>query len=323
MTLRSRLASAAKYAALGAGVAVAATRLLRAKAGDLEPPLNGIQRTYRWRGMDVAYTEAGDDDDETLVLLHGINAAGSAGEWREAFGPLSKEFHVVAPDLPGFGRSDRPPLRYSAALYEDFVRDFLAEFEEPRVVASSLTGAYVVAVADDLDLADLTLVCPTAVAGPDPPKTAVRELFRVPVLGEAAFALLTSKPSIAYFNADHGYWDPEKVGDDWPDYEWRTTHQPGARFAPGSFVSGHLNSDVDLADAIAALDVPTTLVWGREATLPPLSTGRDLAEEADCELIVFDDAMLLPHVEFGEQFVSVVSGDRPEEPATVEQEEAE
>ncbi|PSQ05255.1 alpha/beta hydrolase [Halobacteriales archaeon QS_6_71_20] len=323
MRIRSKLASTAKYALLGAGVAAAATRGLKAKAGELEPPLSGVSKLFRWRGMDVSYTEAGDEDDETLVLLHGINAAGSAGEWRKVFVELSREYHVVAPDLPGFGRSDRPPLRYSAALYEDFVRDFLSAFDEPRVVASSLTGAYVVGVADELDVADLTLVCPTAAGGPEPPRTGIRELLRAPVVGTALFALLTSKPSIGYFNADHGYWDPEKAGEDWPDYEWRTTHQPGARFAPASFVSGHLNSDVDLASAIAALDVPTTLVWGREADLPPLSVGRDLADDADCELIVFDDAMLLPHVEFGDEFVSMVAGDRPGRTLTVEHQESE
>ncbi|QZY00128.1 alpha/beta fold hydrolase [Halobaculum rubrum] len=321
MTLRSKLTSTAKYVALGAGASVAATRALRAKAGELEPPLDGRQRRYRWRGMDVAYTEAGDEDDGTLVLLHGINAAGSAGEWREVFDALAAEYHVVAPDLPGFGRSDRPPLRYSAALYEDFVRDFLAEYDEPRVVASSLTAAYVVGVAEDLDLADLTLVCPTAIAGPEPPKTAVRELIRAPIVGDAVFGLLASKPSIAYFNADHGYWDPEKAGEEWQAYEWRTTHQKNARFAPASFVSGFLNSEVDLAGALAALDAPTTIVWGREADLPPLSEGRDLADAAGCELVVFDDAMLLPHVEFGDQFVGVVAGERPDETVTIEQDE--
>ncbi|SHG52427.1 alpha/beta fold hydrolase [Halobaculum gomorrense] len=321
MTLRSTLSSTLKYAALGAGFTVAATRALRAKAGELEPPLDGRKRTSRWRGMDIAYTEAGDEDDETVVLLHGINAAGSAGEWREVFADLADEYHVVAPDLPGFGRSDRPPLRYSAALYEDFVRDFLTGYDGQRVVASSLTAAYVVGVADGLDLADLTLVCPTAVAGPDPPKPAVRELIRAPIVGDAVFGLLASKPSIAYFNADHGYWDPEKAGDDWPDYEWRTTHQENARFAPASFVSGFLNSDVDLANALAALDVPTTIVWGREADLPPLAEGRDLADAAGCELVVFDDAMLLPHVEFGDQFVGVVAGERPDATVTVEQED--
>lgn len=320
MRLKSVLKSTAAVGAVGALGTVAATRALRRKAGYLEAPLAGRQETYRWRGMEVAYSEFGDADAETMVLLHGMNAAGSAGEWREVFTDLASEYHVVAPDFPGFGRSERPPLRYSAALYEDFVRDFLSRFDEPRVVASSLTSAYVAAVADDVEMSALTLVCPTASGGPEPPKPWLRELLRAPVVGDAAFGLLTTRPSIRYFNADHGYWDPEKAGDDWPDYEWRTTHQENAKFAPASFVSGYLNSDVDLADALSDLDVPITIIWGREADLPPLSEGRDLAEAVDAELVVFDDAMLLPHVEFGPQFAAVLRGDRPNDRSvTVEQ----
>ncbi|WP_313691437.1 alpha/beta fold hydrolase [Halorarum halobium] len=312
MSLRSKLSTAAKLTLLGAGATVATTRTLRRRAGELEPPLTGRQGEFRWRGIDVAYTEAGDPADETVVLFHGISAAGTAGEWREAFPLLAEEYHVVAPDLPGFGCSDRPPLRYSAALYEDFVRDFLAEFETPRVVASSLTGAYVAAVAGDSDLTDLTLVCPTATAGPESPKPWLRSLVRAPVLGEAAFGLLTTKASIRYFNADHGYWDPDAVDREWTDYEWRTAHQRNARFAPAAFVAGELNSEIDLGAALADLDVPVTVIWGREADLPPLSEGRALAERADAELVVFDDAMVLPHVEFPREFAATVAGDRPE-----------
>ncbi len=149
--------------------------------------------------------------------------------------------------------------------------------------------------------------------GPEPPKTWLRELLRAPVLGEAVFNLLGSKPSIRYFNADHGYWDPAKAGEEWQEYEWRTTHQEGARFAPASFIAGDLNSDLALGPALADLDVPTTILWGREADLPPLAEGRELAETADARLVVFDEAMLLPHVEFPEQFVAAVRADREEE----------
>ena len=323
-----RTKAAIKYAGYGllaAGVSAVVTRTLQTRAGELDPPLSGDQHTYRWRGMDVAYTEAGDPADETLVLVHGVNAAGSAGEWRAVFDSLADEYHVVAPDLPGFGRSDRPPLRYSAALYEEFLASFLAEYDEPTVVASSLSGAYTVGAIDreGLSVAELFLVCPTATAGPEPPKTWARELLRAPVVGELLFAALTSRPSIRYFNADHGYWDPQKAGDDWQDYEWTTAHQPGARYAPASFVSGYLNSDVALGPTLADLDVPTTMVWGREADLPPLSTGRQLAETADATLVVFDDAKLLPHVEFPDRFRAVVAGepDDGSTPLTLEREQ--
>ena len=305
-----RLRRALGVAVAGVGLASVTNRVLRSSAGVLEPALEGSTRTYRWRGIDVEYAVAGDADDPTLVLLHGVNAAGSSGEFRAVFDDLAEDFRVVAPDLPGFGRSERPPLRYSAALYEDFVEAFLAEFEDPHVVASSLTCAYVAAALTregvDADVASLVCVCPTAAAGPDPPKAWLRELLRAPVVGPAVFNVLASRPSIDHFNADHGYYDPANVSEEWSDYEWRTAHQENARYAPASFVSGYLNADVDLADSLRSVDAPVTLVWGREAEVTPLSDGRTLAEEADAELVVFDASKLLPHVEFGRQFAETV-----------------
>ena len=292
------------YAALGIGATALANRALATKAGDLGPALDGDQRDYRWRGIDVAYTEAGDPDDPTVVFLHGINAAGSSGEFREVFGPLSDEYHVVAPDLPGFGRTDRPPLRYSAALYEDFVCDFVSEFDDPAVVATSLTAAYVVAVAGDVDASRFVFVCPTAEAMPGT-RTWLRELVRLPLFGTALFNLATSKASIRRNNADHGYYDPSAISAEWTDYQWRTTHQPGARFAPASFFSGFLNeSGMDLGEELAALDAPVTLFWGRETETTPLSEGRAMADRGDARLTVFDDALLQPHVEHGAEAVA-------------------
>ncbi|WP_416839018.1 alpha/beta fold hydrolase [Haloferax sp. DFSO52] len=302
-----KLRRAIGLAAAGLGVAAVANTALSNRAGPLEPPLDGTQKPYRWRGMDVSFVEAGDADAPTLVFLHGINAAGSSGEFREVFSELAEDYHVVAPDLPGFGLSDRPSLYYSPALYEDFVGDFLTEYDDPAVVASSLTSAYAVAAAarDDVSVSQFVLICPTSRGGPDP-KEWLRELVRTPVVGETLFNVVASRRSIQYFNDDHGYFDPSKASDEWEDYEWRTAHQENARFAPASFVSGYLNSDIDLGTALADLDVPTTLIWGRESDITPLKDGRELADAADCTLVVFDDAMLLPHVEFPNEFVETV-----------------
>ncbi|WP_435182884.1 alpha/beta fold hydrolase [Halobellus sp. EA9] len=300
-----KLRSVVGAAIAGTGAIALANAAIRNRTPPLEPALSGSQRTFEWNGFDVQYAEAGDPETPDLVLLHGINAAGSNGEFREIFDDLSEDYHVVAPDLPGFGTSERPPLRYSATLYEEFVRDFVAEFDTPAVVASSLTGAYLVDAADDLDLASVVLICPTERGGPDRNLLA-RELLRSPVLGEALFNLLGSKPSIRYFNADHGYYDMGKVSEEWMDYEWRTAHQPNARYAPASFVSGFLNAEFDLGEALADVDAHVTLLWGREAEITPLKRGRDLAAAADCRLVVVDDAKLLPHVEFPAASLDVV-----------------
>jgi pimeloyl-ACP methyl ester carboxylesterase len=304
MSIRKLLASAA----VGGGAITVLNRWLQATATDLQPPLNGTHHTEDWRGMDITSTEAGDPEDQTLLLLHGINAAGSSGEFRAVFDDLAEKYHVVAPDLPGFGCSDRPPLRYSATLYEEFVADFLAEYDDPAVVASSLSAAYTLdaLTTTETTVSELLLICPAAIAGPEPPNQLLRELFRLPVVGTGLFNLVASKPSIRHFNADHGYYDMATVTEDWLDYEWQTAHQPNARFAPSSFISGYLNADIDLGETLSELAIPTTILWGRDAEITPLSQGRELAAEADVPLVVFDESKLLPHVEFPEDFVALL-----------------
>jgi len=297
-------------AAVGAvGATAAANSLLRSRADDFDPLLPGEQRTYRWRGFDVAYTEAGDPDDPDLVLLHGVNAAASSHEFHPVFETLAEEYHVIAPDLPGFGQTDRPPLLYSASLLTAFVRDFVADnATDATVVASSLTGAYAASAARELDVRELILICPTD-SSMGNRNVWRRSLIRAPLLGEAIHNLIVSKPSIRHFHADHGYYDMDNLTETVVDYEWKSGHQPGARFAPASFVSGFLDPEEDLADVLASLDVPVTLVWGEDADITPLSAGRELAEAADARLVVFGDSLLLPHVEHPGEFVTVVRGD--------------
>ena len=305
MKLRTLIAGA-----VGAvGATAAANRLLTSRAGDLDPFLEGDHGTYRWRGFDIAYTEAGDPDDPDLLLFHGVNAAASSHEFHRAFEDLAEEYHVIAPDLPGFGGSDRPPLLYSASLYETFVADAIGDLaDEPVVVGSSLTGSYVATAASDAEVERLVLVCPTdtSMGGR---RVWLRSLVRSPVLGEGIHNLIVSERSLRYFHEDHGYYDMANLTDEVLDYEWTSGHQPGARFAPASFISGFLDPDTDLGETLVDLDVETTLVWGRDADITPLSEGEQLAERAETRLVVFDDALLLPHVEHPVRFVDVVRGD--------------
>lgn len=304
MKLRSLLGAAVGTT----GAAALANRLLRAGPEDFEQFLPGEQRSYRWRGFDAPYVEAGDPADPDLVLVHGIHAAASNHEYHAVFEELAGEYHVLAPDLPGFGHADRPPLLYSASLLTSFVSDFLAaETDRATVVASSLTGAYVATAVQEVDVEEVVLVCPTDDTGTR--RRWLRTLFRAPLVGPAAFNVLTSKPSLRRFHADHGYADPARLEAAVLEYEWTTSHQDGARYAPASFVAGYLDPATPLEDELPRVNVPVTLVWGREADIVPLSAGRDLAEIADARLVVFDDAKLLPHVEHPEQFVELLRGE--------------
>jgi len=63
-------------------------------------------------GLNIAYREAGNPANSKLVLLHGFPS--SSHQYRDLIRVLADRFHVVAPDYPGFGNSDRPdPMKYA------------------------------------------------------------------------------------------------------------------------------------------------------------------------------------------------------------------
>ncbi|MCX7513062.1 alpha/beta fold hydrolase [Frateuria sp. STR12] len=63
-------------------------------------------RTAKVDGLDIAYREAGNANAPTLLLLHGFPSAGHM--FRDLISALADTYHLVAPDLPGFGRSSMP-----------------------------------------------------------------------------------------------------------------------------------------------------------------------------------------------------------------------
>ncbi|WP_179318391.1 alpha/beta fold hydrolase [Winogradskyella helgolandensis] len=63
-------------------------------------------KTLAVNGINIAYREAGNPKKPTIVLLHGFPA--SSYQYRKVLAQLSNEFHLIAPDYPGFGNSDFP-----------------------------------------------------------------------------------------------------------------------------------------------------------------------------------------------------------------------
>jgi pimeloyl-ACP methyl ester carboxylesterase len=78
-------------------------------------------------GFKIFYREAGRKDAPALLLLHGFPSAGHM--FRDLIPHLADRFHIVAPDLPGFGQSDMPP-RDKFAYTFDHVAGVIDRFTE-------------------------------------------------------------------------------------------------------------------------------------------------------------------------------------------------
>src|SRR5437764_3158864 len=84
-------------------------------------------RTVKVDGLSIFYREAGPKDAPTLLLLHGLPS--SSRMFEPLLTRLAGEFHMVAPDYPGFGHSDAPPPKEFAYTFDNIakVMDHFAE----------------------------------------------------------------------------------------------------------------------------------------------------------------------------------------------------
>ena len=88
--------------------------------------------TIRYRnadvdGFNIFYREAGTPGKPKLLLLHGFPSSGHM--FRDLIPLLSDEFHIVAPDLPGFGQSAMPPREQFTYTF-DHIADVIDRFTE-------------------------------------------------------------------------------------------------------------------------------------------------------------------------------------------------
>jgi pimeloyl-ACP methyl ester carboxylesterase len=218
-----------------------------------------------------------------LLLVHSINAAASAYEMKPIYEwAVAQGRRVFAPDLPGFGLSDRSARDYTIRLYTDAVHDVLGLIADEQgsaaidAAALSLGSEFLARAAIEAParFRTLTLITPTGFArGSDRLRAAPgasREVPGIhaafngalagPLWGQRLFDLLVSRASIGFFlrktngsaAVDPGLWD----------YAYLTTHQPGARHAPFAFLSGKLFAR-DIRSVYEALAVP---VWVPHAT---------------------------------------------------------
>lgn len=97
--------TAAALAAILTGAALAAALPQAAQADD--SPFAVEMKKMEIEGLQIAYREAGDPTNPTLLLLHGFPT--SSHMFRKLIPALSDSYHVIAPDYPGFGASDMPP----------------------------------------------------------------------------------------------------------------------------------------------------------------------------------------------------------------------
>jgi pimeloyl-ACP methyl ester carboxylesterase len=264
-------------------------------------------------GYRRAYVKAG--SGPALLLIHGIGD--SSDTWRPVVEQLAEHYTVIAPDLLGHGRSEKPRADYSVAGFANGMRDLLSVLEVGRVtvVGHSLGGGVAAQFAYQFpDRCErLVLVGSGGVGRTVSPLLRVAAVPGVevvmPLLGfpPVRFASRLGAGLLRLFDTALGR-DAEEilaVFDALPNMEARM----GILRTLRSSVDwqGQVITMVDRA--YLAEGVPTLIVWGRRDAIIPLGHGRLIhAVMPGSELEVFDDAGHFPHHTDPARFVRTLRG---------------
>jgi pimeloyl-ACP methyl ester carboxylesterase len=299
---RKRLLRGVLVGGAAIGIPALANLLISKRAGKLAPPTWGRAQRYASPVGEIAYQRLG--DGPPVLLLHSFGPGHQCGEWQIAAEILAERHTVFAPDLLGWGRSEKPEITYDGELYIQLLLDFLHEVvgERTWIVAAGLPAAYAVQVGVDHPelLRGLGLVVPLGIEihgdEPDFKDAAVHRMLRLPVLGTSALNLYTSRSSVENHLKREVFAHPDRVDASLVESHYRAAHQPGAHRALAAYLAGYLNHGVE--DVLPRLPLPTWLAWGRQATSPTVEAAdlwlRRLRTAA---FEVFERSGNLPHAE--------------------------
>jgi pimeloyl-ACP methyl ester carboxylesterase len=263
-------------------------------------------------GHDVAYRVAGDPDAPVVVLVHGM--AGSSSTWRDVIATLAERHRVIAPDLLGHGRSDKPQGDYSLGAHASLLRDLLVCLDVPRatIVGQSLGGGVAMQFAYQYpEMCERLVLVSSGGLGRD-----VNWILRVLSLPGAELVLPVVVPRFVTERGDAlSRWlhrkgvRPPRMAEMWQAYASLSNGENRTAFLRT------LRSVVDASgQTVSARDrlyltesTPTLIVWGDDDPIIPVEHGIEAHEAMPgSRLEVFEGVGHFPHVEAPERFSEVL-----------------
>ncbi|KAA2238061.1 alpha/beta fold hydrolase [Salinarimonas soli] len=266
----------------------------------LPPAIDGERTTTLRRSGPLSYYVRG--EGEPILLIHSINAAASAYEMR----PLAHALQgrkVYVPDLPGFGFSDRSNRDYTIRLYTDAIHDMLDVIAHDEgegaidAVALSLSSEFLgrAAVERPAAFRTLAMITPTGFergsstrrgqTGSSREIPGLYKALTAPPWHTGLFNLLVSRRSIAFFLKRT--FGSDNFGRDLLDYDYATSHQPGAENAPYAFVSGRLFAR-DIRTIYEALTLPVCVLHATRGDFKDFSEADWARARANWDFQAFD-----------------------------------
>ncbi|MCJ8279488.1 MAG: alpha/beta hydrolase [Rivularia sp. ALOHA_DT_140] len=244
-------------------------------------------------------------DKETLVFLHGFGGGSSAYEWSKVYPAFATQYHIIAPDLIGWGESEHPERDYQVEDYLTTIGEFLQQTcnGAVKVVASSLTAAFTIRVAINHPelFKSLILTTPAGLSdfGENYSRSFFAQLVSTPVLDKFIYSAgVATSGGIRNFLEQRQFANSNRVYEEIVEAYLQSAKQPNAEYAALSFVRGDLC--FDLSQYIERLTIPTAIIWGQKSQFTGPEIGQRLAQMNPQAIKVFqqlENVGLTPQLE--------------------------
>jgi pimeloyl-ACP methyl ester carboxylesterase len=232
------------------------------------------------RGVRVRAVEAGDPASPPVVLVHGFLV--SHDEFDDIHDELAERFYVLAPDLPGFGDSEKPsPSRYPYGIeaFAESIADLIAAFQVGRahVIGHSMGGAVALTLAaHHAELVNrLVLIDCLSYPFPMPLKSRIPLM---PIIGGIVFKQLYGRGMFRAYFRDDVFSKAAQPPMARIDAFYDKFNGPAARESAFSVMHAILDTRPVIA-RFGRVRAPTLVVWGRDDKIFPLANGQRLARE--------------------------------------------
>ncbi len=254
-----------------------------------------------------------------LILVHGL--ADEADTWRHIMLPLARTRRVIALDLPGFGRSSKPAISYTLPVFYRGLIGLLdaLSIQHATLVGSSLGGmvSHYAAMQSPERVERLALVGGSlafARSNISLREQALDMARTAPLLGEYFYNTLRNHPERAYATLRVYYNDIDNLPQTDRDFLFQRVNErvwdDGQR---GAYLSTRRNlprwfvTQRDLPQRIAAVQAPTTAIWGESDHVMPLVHARALVEiNPAVKLISLPNVGHLPQQEAPERLLEAL-----------------
>lgn len=258
-----------------------------------------------------------------VLFIHGLGSSGYM-EWRFNLEFAAARHRVYAPDLPGFGRTEKPRARYGIPYFTRFVDRYMEArgLRSAAVVGASLGGRIALELALENPKRVRKLVLVNALGLGRPNLQLSYGLMTLPRVGEAFMKFASDavqwvpQPMIRRVAAryagssrnlkrtmDDSYFSNLRelyAADGYPDAYLATVRSlvtPKAIFA----------ADYDLSKRLSEVKVPVQLIWGADDPLFPVAhAARAHALIKQSRLAVLEGAGHTPQAERPEEFNRVL-----------------